>query len=303
MSPIKKKFDTNLTDAAFKGKIISALRMLSRWWTPKQEAIGRARIKRGVYKCELCWTEWPWTLPPLKGKKRKRKNINADHIREVVPVTGFTTYDDFIKRLFVSAEQFQSLCWECHSWPNWKTQFENKERRTIKNWWEVWRKVDEFPEFDYYISNLWRVKNINSWRRKTKWEKILSIQDNWKWYSIVAIWHSIKRKVHRLVAQAFIWEVEWLLVCHKDDNPKNNNANNLFIWTHQDNMDDKMKKWRHILWWKSITQYSLKWELLKEWKWGGWEITRELWFWSSWIYSCCNWKYKQSMWFIWKRSE
>ena len=41
-----KPFDTNLTEAEFKSRIVSALRQASRWWKPKNEAISRARIKR-----------------------------------------------------------------------------------------------------------------------------------------------------------------------------------------------------------------------------------------------------------------
>lgn len=124
-----KKFDTNLTEAEFKSRIISALRQASRWWRPKQEAISRARISRGKYKCENCWTVWPLNLPPLPWKKRKRKNIQADHIFPVVWVEWFTTYDDWIKRCFVWAEGFQAICWECHSAI---TKEENKKRREFK---------------------------------------------------------------------------------------------------------------------------------------------------------------------------
>jgi len=126
----KKTLNNNtMTPAQFKSWIISALRDRSRYWKPKQEAIGRARIKRGIYKCELCWTEWPWTLPPLKGKKRKRKNIQADHVIPVVWVEWFTTYNDWIDRCFVPAEGFQAICWECHTEI---TNRENKERREFK---------------------------------------------------------------------------------------------------------------------------------------------------------------------------
>lgn len=124
-----KPFDTNLTDAEFKSRIVSALRQSSRWWAPKNEAIARARIKRWVYKCELCWEEWPATLPPEPWKKRKRKNIQADHREPVVPLSGFVSYDSFIERCFVWADWFDALCWKCHSK---KTKEENTERRAIK---------------------------------------------------------------------------------------------------------------------------------------------------------------------------
>ena len=124
-----KPFDTNLSDAEFKSRIVSALRQSSRWWKPKSEAIARARVGRGKYKCESCFKIWPLTLPPLPWKKRKRKNIQADHREPIVPVSGFTTYDQWIERCFVWAEGFDALCWECHTK---KTKEENAERRAIK---------------------------------------------------------------------------------------------------------------------------------------------------------------------------
>jgi len=124
-----KPFDENLTKAEFKARIIWALRNVSRFWKPKSEAIARARVSRGQYKCELCWKIWPASLPPLSGKKRKRHNINADHIIPIVWPEWFTSYDEWIRRCFVPASGFQAICWECHSKI---TKEENEERRKNK---------------------------------------------------------------------------------------------------------------------------------------------------------------------------
>lgn len=124
-----KPFDTNLTQAEFKSRIVSALRQASRWWGPKKEAIGRARVRRWIYRCEECWEEGPLSLPPEKGKKRKRKNIQADHFLPVVPVTGWVSYDSWIENCFVPAEAFQALCWKCHTR---KTKEENAERKLLR---------------------------------------------------------------------------------------------------------------------------------------------------------------------------
>lgn len=49
--------------------------------------------------------------------------------------------------------------------------------------------------------------------------------------------------IHRLVAETYIINKDNKpCVCHKDDNPENNNADNLFWGTHQENMQDAARK-------------------------------------------------------------
>lgn len=119
-----------MSEAEFKSFIISWLREKSRYWKPKTRAIARARIGRNLYKCESCWAEGPWKLPPLPWKKRERKNIQADHLEPVVPLTGFEWFDSWIKRCFVEEDWYQAICYNCHSK---KTKAENTERRKNKN--------------------------------------------------------------------------------------------------------------------------------------------------------------------------
>lgn len=53
-----------------------------------------------------------------------------DHVSPVIdPVKGFTTWDDFINRMFCDELGFQCLCVDCH---NLKTKAENKVRREYK---------------------------------------------------------------------------------------------------------------------------------------------------------------------------
>lgn len=133
-----KPFDTNLTEAEMRSRVMSWIRQMSRWWKPKQEAISRARVWRGQYKCEECGKVWPASIPPLLGKKRKRKNIQADHIESVVPINWwkngsslFLSYNwnEIMERMFVWPKDFQAICWECHSK---KTKGENSKRRENK---------------------------------------------------------------------------------------------------------------------------------------------------------------------------
>lgn len=83
-------------------------------WGPRNQCIKEARIRRGWYICAECKEEVPATLPPKPGNKKRIKNILADHIDPVVPVTGFTTWDEVIERMFCERGGFQALCHACH---------------------------------------------------------------------------------------------------------------------------------------------------------------------------------------------
>lgn len=212
-----------LTEAWFRSLIISSLRRASMYWKPKTECIKNARVRVWIYKCSWCGNVVPASLPPPKGKKKRVKNILADHKREIVPITWFWWYDEWIERCFVEVDGYQALCKSCH---DEKTKIENENRKSFEKWEEVWLDI---PWYKWYkASTEWRIK----WPRK-----ILSPVDNWWWYLKVTLGHSKKEYVHRLVALTFLWELtERLQVCHKDDNPYNNKVDNLFIWTAQDNV-------------------------------------------------------------------
>lgn len=108
--------DGQWTDARFKSFIISQLRSATQRWGPKQSCIKNARVRRGFYRCECCEELVPATLPPPEGKKRRIKNIVADHIEPIVdPAIGFTSYDDWVERCFVELEGYQALCHKCHT--------------------------------------------------------------------------------------------------------------------------------------------------------------------------------------------
>lgn len=114
------------TEARYFGFIKSALRSASQRWGPRNECIRRARVSRGRYKCECCGEIGPATLPPLEGNKKRRKNIIADHIHPVIPITGFDSWDETIERLFCEIDGYQAICWACHKI---KTDEENQARK------------------------------------------------------------------------------------------------------------------------------------------------------------------------------
>lgn len=104
------------TEARFRSFITSLLRSGTMRWGPKNSCIKNARTRRGYYKCEGCGEEVPASLPAPPGKKRRIKNILADHIHPIVdPKVGFTSWDDWINRAYVEADGYQALCNECHT--------------------------------------------------------------------------------------------------------------------------------------------------------------------------------------------
>jgi len=109
------------------------------------------------------------------------------------------------------------------------------------------KTIEAYPL--YQISNLgnckrlfknWQYKNLKGGKGKTnkdgKHYIVYSLKDD-----------SRERKylAHRLVAQAFLgYDIKnkLFIICHKDDNPNNNNKDNLFIGTPQDNQTDATNK-------------------------------------------------------------
>lgn len=118
------------TEARFTSFIKSQLRNASRKWKPNNEALKRARIQRGIYLCNGCNQE---ITTSIKIDGKKHKNVLVDHINPVIdPKKGFTTWDDFINRLFCEIDDLQVLCKDCH---DKKTKEENEvaKQRKKKN--------------------------------------------------------------------------------------------------------------------------------------------------------------------------
>lgn len=116
----KTRNANTLTEAGFKALIVSALREKSRWWKPKQKCIQKARVRKGIYVCEKCKQEVPayiydtYKTGKKKGKKRKIRNILADHINPVVdPAVGFVDWNTYIDRMFIETG-WQAICDSCH---------------------------------------------------------------------------------------------------------------------------------------------------------------------------------------------
>jgi len=142
---------------------------------------------------------------------------------------------------------------------------------------EIWKDIPWY-EWLYQVSNLGRVKSLDryikhnySWYRKKYW---IIISNKWNYWNLWLhkYWKTKYFRTHRLVAQAFLWldiNDKKILVCHKDDNPKNNCVENLFLWTNKDNIQDCIRKKRfklpplQIKYWKDfhikIIDFTNKW--------------------------------------------
>lgn len=103
--------------------IVSALRNAwrrypAKWVVMKEASVGKKTNKKTGrlaehYLCKKCKKDFP------------AKEVSCDHISPVVSSEGFSSWDEFIARLFCEQENLQVLCNECHKV---KTNLERKAR-------------------------------------------------------------------------------------------------------------------------------------------------------------------------------
>ena len=118
---MKKRRKLPETDEQFekylKSFVIATLRRGSLYWPFRSEALKAARVDRGLYQCNIC------------KKAFSRKEVTLDHIHSVVSLSGFTNWDDYLRRMFPKAESFQVLCRPDH---DAKTKEESMLRKLKK---------------------------------------------------------------------------------------------------------------------------------------------------------------------------
>jgi hypothetical protein len=115
-------------------------------------------------------------------------------------------------------------------------------------WYEWLYLIDS----DSNVYSEWRFRDTSpklTWttKRWVGWKKLKPVLQK-DWYLTVTLYKNKKSKVyrvHRLMGYVYLWldiNDSYMFVCHKDDNPLNNNINNLFLWTNSDNMKDHRYK-------------------------------------------------------------
>lgn len=112
------------TTARFNSFIKGALRSASIRWPPRYSVLSEAFVGSKInsksgrmakhYKCNRCEEHFPL------------KDVQVNHIIPVVPLEGFVSWDDTIKRMFCEKEHLEVVCIPCHKII---TKEENNERK------------------------------------------------------------------------------------------------------------------------------------------------------------------------------
>ena len=89
---------------------MSALRRAA--WPVRYAAVKQAFVRDGInpatgrkcklHKCEDCGELFP------------AKDVQADHVDPVVPLTGFDSWDNVIARMYCEIDGYQIFCKPCH---------------------------------------------------------------------------------------------------------------------------------------------------------------------------------------------
>lgn len=120
----KPRASGSMSEAQYTSFVKGHLRKASRWWKPISETLKKAKVARGHYTCNIC-NEVVTNSKVVDGKRVK--NIFVDHTEAVTDNhEGFTSWDDFIARLYCEEDNLQLVCSDCHTK---KTKEENSVKK------------------------------------------------------------------------------------------------------------------------------------------------------------------------------
>ena len=115
------------TEGRLRSFITSVIRKGFSRYPPKFEVLALAKRGRKIneitgrlaehYECNICKKEFVST------------DVEVDHIKPVVDVSGWVSWDSFISNLFCSVDNLQVVCKKCHKI---KSKQENEERKKYK---------------------------------------------------------------------------------------------------------------------------------------------------------------------------
>jgi len=124
MSGEKTRNDNSWTEARYRSFIKGGLRNVSIRWPPRYRCLAAAKVGKRInpktgrlaehYTCAKCLDIFP------------AKEVEVNHILPVIPLSGFTSWDETIERMFCEAPGFEVLCKPCHKLV---TKQENIERK------------------------------------------------------------------------------------------------------------------------------------------------------------------------------
>lgn len=179
---------------------------------------------------------------------------------------------------------------------------------------EIWKPIRNYEDL-YKISNLGNVKSL----RTNKILKFGEVQGYLN-VSLCKNGKSVSKRVHRLVAEAFLSKKKnQNIVNHIDGNKQNNNVNNLEWCTQKDNIqhswkngfsksNEKQKQAVKIAnkkinrYGREIFQYNLNGKFVKKWC-NAREIKRQLGISLTTLFMACTGRQKSACGYIWKYGE
>ena len=181
---------------------------------------------------------------------------------------------------------------------------------------EEWRNIEEYKGL-YQVSDCGRVKSLDRWitHKGSKHfvkGRILKLCKANTGYMAVGLFKNGKGNwylVHRLVAEAFLDNPDNLpCINHKDEDKTNNNVTNLEWCSYRYNanygtkmkrISDKLKGVNNTKLSKTVYQYTLDGEFVKEWPSVN-EIKRQIGYDCTSISACCRGKCKSAYKYIWR---